>query len=155
RQIGRLGWLFSGLSRAIYLSPQEARVRPWFRDNGDKTKRLFYDLGPESVVVDLGGYEGQWTSDIAAMYACYVHTFEPVPQFADYIRNRFARNPKISVYEFGLAGSTRLEQITLDRDGTSLYRPGLMKQTIRLERAVDFLQEQQIYPVDLMKINIE
>jgi len=41
-----------------------------------------YDLNNDSIVFDLGGYEGQWASNIFSMYYCYVHIFEPVKKIA-------------------------------------------------------------------------
>ena len=66
-------------------SLQALRVVPWFRDNGDKTLRLNYELNEKSVVIDLGGYEGQWAADIFCKYVCSIHVFEPVKKFADNI----------------------------------------------------------------------
>ena len=44
------------------------RAAQWFKDNGDKTHRLNYNLNEKSIVFDLGGYEGQWASDIFSKY---------------------------------------------------------------------------------------
>lgn len=131
-----------------------SQIQAWFRDNGDKTHRLSYDLTPDSVVFDLGGYEGQWASDIFAMYCCLVHVFEPVPEFAEKIRLRFARNPKIQVHDFGLASVTESRNIAVHEDASSLFSEH-PNTAIRLVKASDFLAEQQIQSIDLMKINIE
>jgi hypothetical protein len=40
---------------------------------------LEYDLNADSVCIDIGGYEGQWASDIFGRYGCTIHVFEPVP----------------------------------------------------------------------------
>src|SRR5689334_20464611 len=72
----------SGLVRITTPTPE---LREWRRIDGDHTLRLDYDLGPESTVLDVGGYEGQFASDIVAMYGCRVEVFEPVPAFAQRI----------------------------------------------------------------------
>src|SRR4051794_9903313 len=82
--------------------PQTARIQPWLEACGDKTRRLDYPLDSKSVVFDLGGYEGQWASDITARFGCQVHVFEPLPAYAEAIKARFAGNPRIKVYPFGL-----------------------------------------------------
>lgn len=149
----------SGLLRraatAVWTSPAEARVRPWFAAQGDTTLRLDYDLSPQSVVFDLGGYEGQWASDIFAMYCCQVYVFEPVPAFAERIRRRFRCNPKVHVFQFGLGARNETARIGLARDASSLYRSGADGPEVRLVSAADFLREHAIAVIDLMKINIE
>lgn len=69
RACDEIGRFFYRLGGHIYRTPDEARARPWFRDQGDSTLRLDYDLNADSLVVDVGGYLGQWSSDIFAMLA--------------------------------------------------------------------------------------
>jgi len=143
------------LGKMVYQSPREKTVLDWIRDRGDKTLRLNYDLDENSLVFDLGGYQGQWTSDIFSMYCSTIHVFEPVVEFADAIERRFCRNEKISVHRFGLSNETGVMQISVDRDSSSLYKAGNDIRPARFVRAVDFMQERQVRTIDLMKINIE
>jgi FkbM family methyltransferase len=143
------------LAALAYQPPQKKRVIPWFNDNGDKTHRLNYDLNENSVVLDLGGYEGQWASDIFAMYRCHIHVFEPIPQFANSIRQRFARNSAIRVHNCGLGEKEAAVEMRLAADGTSIFASGNEKVTAQLVDVVAFLRQATIGHVDLMKINIE
>jgi len=138
----------------------EKRVIPWERVHGDQTLRLDYALSSDSVVFDLGGFEGQWTSDIFSKFRCTVHVFEPVPHFADRIRKRFEKNPQILVYPFGLAGRTTTAEVLLDGDRSSIYgknlgRENKRRQSLNLVNMQDFIAEHQVKHIDLMKINIE
>ena len=161
----RLGHLLSQAGAACYwLSRrvdrsrdhvQAARVRPFFDVRGDKTLRLFYDLNADSVVLDLGGYEGQWASDIFAMYQCRIHVFEPVVEFANGIRRRFVRNPRIVVRDFGLAERTGTASISIQADGSSMFKKGTQTCELKLIRAADYFEQEGIDHVDLIKINIE
>ena len=155
RILARLGHLCIRSSKKLYCSPHQQRVRRWFEDRGDKTFRLNYDLGENSLVFDLGGYEGQWASDVFSMYCCTVHIFEPVIEFADKIEQRFSRNARIFVHRFGLSNENRALPVSVNRDSSSLYRPGNDVRDARLVKAVDFMEENHIYKIDLMKINIE
>jgi FkbM family methyltransferase len=139
----------------VYRSPQEKRVIPWFADNGDRTLRLNYELAKNSLVFDLGGYVGQWTSDIYSMYCCTIHVFEPVAEYAEGIRRRFSRNTDVHVHQFGLAGCNQAVKISLDGDGSSILKQGREVEEIELVRASDFLEQNAIGQIDLMKINIE
>jgi len=142
-------------SARLYLSPHAIRTGQWWSIDGDKTLRLAYDLTPDSLVFDLGGYEGQWASDIFAMYGCLIHIFEPVPSYAEKISQRFARNPRIQTHPFGLAAKTGQEQISIDGVASSTFKSGGQSVTINLVRIMDFLRENNIASIDLMKINIE
>jgi FkbM family methyltransferase len=158
----QIGYLLQKSSKAlnqgaslIYQAPQQKRVIPWFADNGDRTLRLDYELDDNSLVFDLGGYMGQWTSDIYSMYRPKIHVFEPVAEFAESIRRRFSKNGDIQVHQFGLAGCSQVAKIGLDGDGSSILRPGRKVEEIELVRASDFLEQNSIHRIDLMKINIE
>ena len=136
-------------------SVQSIRVIPWFKDNGDKTHRLNYDLGENSLVFDLGGYEGQWASDIFGKYACFVHVFEPFAEYAQNIERRFEKNFKVKVYHFGLASRNSSETLYISADSSSVFSKGEKKAVIHLVRVVDFIKEHRVDKIDLMKINIE
>jgi FkbM family methyltransferase len=145
----------STFARKLYQHPREARVARWVKDLGDKTFRLDYDLNENSLVFDLGGYEGQWASDIFSRYRCNIHIFEPVAAFAKGIEQRFARNPKVYVHPFGLAAETREAIISVKKDGSSICREGKEREAVKLVKAADFFAENKIECIDLMKINIE
>ncbi len=138
-------------------SKQSLRVIPWFKDNGDKTHRMNYDLNSESNVFDLGGYEGQWASDIFSKYCCNLFIFEPYQAFFQQIEIRFLRNDKIKVFAFGLSDSTKEEYLGISDNGSSIFKQGNIegKARINLVKAVDFMKDNNINNIDLMKINIE
>jgi FkbM family methyltransferase len=127
----------------------------WRAVRGDKTLRLDYDLDGSSVVFDVGGYEGQWASDIVAMYACTVHVFEPVPQYFDGISRRFARNPRVVVHPFGLAARTRSETMRIAGNASSVFGGAGPTLAVELVGITEFMQSARIERIDLLKINIE
>ncbi|HKN46969.1 MAG TPA: FkbM family methyltransferase [Candidatus Polarisedimenticolia bacterium] len=155
RLASRAGAACFRLARAAYRSPAERRVEPWIRDRGDRTLRLDYDLDESSLVFDLGGYEGQWASDIFGRYACAIRIFEPVPEFADRIAERFRKNRKITVHRFGLGAVSGPAVLALAGDASSLYGSAGERRTIRLVKASDFFRDNGMSAVDLIKINIE
>ena len=53
----------------------------WIDDKGDSELRLNYNLNEDSVVVDLGGFKGDWSALISEKYSCNIHIFEPVREF--------------------------------------------------------------------------
>jgi FkbM family methyltransferase len=151
----------TSVAAGIRISERDRRARAWNAAGSRQTLQLEYALGPDSMVFDLGGYEGQWSSDIVAKYLCHIHVFEPVPRMADRIAKRFARNPLVAVHDFGLGPETTTAKIWLDGDASSMLHSrsarnkGLDVEDVRIIGFQEFLQEQAITAIDLMKINIE
>lgn len=146
------------LGKMVYLYPiekQEQRVLSWNDSNGDQTLRLNYNLNEKSVVVDVGGYEGQWASDIFGMYCCVVHIFEPVSKYAENIAKRFEKNKNIRVYPFGLSGKNERVYISCIGDQSSTIKKNDHLEQIKLIDAAIFFKENNLKSIDLMKINIE
>ena len=136
-------------------SAQAKRVIPWFKDNGDKTLRLNYNLNEKSMVFDLGGYEGQWTSDIYCMYNCTVYIFEPVESFYNQIVARFKKNKHIKPFMFGLSNDNKKETLSIEADSSSSFKKEGKLAEIELKKASEFIKKNKIKKIDLMKINIE
>ena len=147
--------VFKRLRMSILPTTQDKEYLRWLADGGDEALRYEYDLNADSVVFDLGGYKGQWASDIYARYNCRLLVFEPVPFFAAQIKAKFKRNPKIEVFDFALGASQRQEGIYMGDDESSLYKRQGKKETIQIEDVADFIKGQNITAIDLMKINIE
>lgn len=154
--IQNFGQFIVAFGRRLYLSPEEKRIAPWVNAHGDKTFRLDYNLNESSFVLDLGGYEGQWASDIFARYLCTIHVFEPVPIFAEKIAKRFAGNSKINVHYFGLGRETCNVNLHLAADGSSVFtNKNAESIIIQIIKVDDFLRENEFPFIDLIKINIE
>jgi FkbM family methyltransferase len=134
---------------------QRKTVKTWKRAKGDQTLRQNYTLDSNSVVIDLGGYEGQWASDIFARSCCRVFVFEPVRAFADKIKARFRANPKIEVFACGLGGNTRTETIHLGADGSSVFAKGGAVEKIEIVDAAEWFRARDLPDIALMKMNIE
>lgn len=151
------------LSKKLYISNEEERVKKWYENQGnspftkknDKNLRYDYNLEKNSLVFDVGGYIGQWTSDISSMYCCTIYVFEPVKEFANRIEKRFALNKKIKLFKFGLGGKSEIVEISVDNDASSIYKNDNEKEKIRIVDIIDFIQEYKITTIDLFKINIE
>lgn len=139
----------------LYLTQQSRRCKKWFADNGDSTLRLNYDLDENSIVFDLGGYKGQWASDIFSKYCCNVYVFEPVLDYYDEIEKRFLKNKKVRIFPFGMANRDCEMTIGIENDKSSLYKKGGKSETIQLKGFKEFCNDQQIKRIDLIKINIE
>ena len=138
----------------------QERVRKWQESNSDERLRTRYAcLNAESIVLDLGGFHGDFSLLMNARYGALCHVFEVIPDLCSRIEAARADNPKIVVHPFGLAGSTRREQLFLAEEGSSTFanRASEPRQiSIQLVRASEwFGKEVKGRSVGLMKINIE
>jgi FkbM family methyltransferase len=132
-----------------------AEVTRWIADKGDTTLRLNYPLNPDSVVFDLGGYEGWFAARIFGKYLSKVYVFEPYAKYCEDIRDRFLHNPNIFVFPFGLAEQNSTASLAISDEGSSMFKEAKETVNIQLVRAADFFAEKKISFIDLMKINIE
>lgn len=134
---------------------KEISYEKWIAHKGDSTLRVLYPLTDRDIVFDVGGYEGQWASDIFARYCCVIHVFEPVPSYAEAISSRFALNEKITVHPFALGQENADLSISVDGDASSLLQGGTELITVPVRKYSEWFAEAGIQDVALMKINIE
>ena len=125
----------------------------YFRDghNALITKRL--GLGPESIVLDFGGYLGDWTAEIVERYGCTVHVFEPVPEFAAAIRHRFDSDHRVIVHQFAVGELPGAKAINLAGDATGI---GVIGEPLIVDVVgAGYLVDNGIVRCDLVSMNIE
>jgi len=146
------------LKKRVFPSQHYLAVKKWREDNGDYILRFDYELGSDSLVLDVGGYEGQWASDLFSRYQCFISIFEPVNTFFARINERFVKNDKIRVYPFGLGGASRCDKIHVSADGSSIFGKSNFLEKINIVDVKGWIDNNIIpcnYEIDLMKINIE
>ncbi len=149
---------YSKLRKKQKIKASNPELINWWNDEGDQTHRINYKLSKHSVVFDLGGYEGNWTSEIHTKYNCKVFVFEPVYKFYESIREKFQQIPEVSVFQFGLACTDKKEKLFLQKDGSSILTKSNANdgyEVIELKCADVFFGKYNIQKIDLMKINIE
>lgn len=143
------------LRRRRHKSEYRRTVAQFYADGGDARFRFDYELSPDSLVLDLGGYEGQWASDLYARQRCRIEVFEPVAKFAAAISERFRRNRDIRVHALALGGSTRTETLSVHGASSSAYKSKSATEEVRFVDVAQWFEEQRVHDVRLMKINIE
>ncbi len=138
----------------------DERVRRWQANDSDERFRTNYPcLSPSSVILDLGGFNGDFSFRMNAQYGSICHVFELHPAWCKRIAADPRCNDKIIVHSFGLAGTTRQERLYVVGEGSStLCDRAQASDAIDAElvRAQDwFDSELPDTTVDLAKINIE
>jgi len=134
---------------------RNALAKPFFDAMGDDTLRLDYPLDEGSLVLDLGGYRGQFASDVYGRFRCRVLIFEPETEFCAFIRRRFKDNPSMEAFDFGLADKDCEISLVVDGSSTSAFGGEGRRVTGTLKGVGAFFAEKGLSKVDLLKINIE
>ena len=147
--------LAESLRTSMFPTDADRELQRWYRDGGDEALRYNYDLSESALVLDVGGYKGQFASDIYSRFNCRILIFEPVEAFATQIKNRFRRNAKIEVIAKALGSSRRKEAIALCNDGSSTWKSGPRTEDIYFEDVALVFSERKITNIDLLKVNIE
>ena len=161
----QIGDRLHSLSYRIYrkpLSVRDANVVRWFATpETEDGLRYEFDVSSGDTVVDVGGFLGDWTAEMAARYGCRVHICEPVAAFVFSLQKRFGRNPTITVHPYGLSDRDSIEIISVMSESSSLLRkmaschPHTSEETIQLRDGNEFLSKYASTDVAVMKINIE
>jgi FkbM family methyltransferase len=114
-----------------------------------------FSLNVNPIIFDVGGYKGDFVKICLDKYDNpLIYVFEPVTQFYEIIKERYADNPNIKVYNFGLSDENRIEYISEGADASSVFI-GIGTVEIKLKDIREFLFEENLFNVDLIKINIE
>lgn len=135
---------------------QKAHQR-WIADNGEN-KRYEYNLEANSIVWDVGGFEGEFADIIYKKYGCSVVIFEPVPRFYKMLSDRFKGNNKIVSHSFGLSNEDKILEFGIVGDASSSHlcsNEKLETQKLEVRDAAKFFREEGSKKVDLIKVNIE
>ena len=145
-------------TRRRYFPTPKEKVLKRFDDENGRIKTLEHpDLNDSSLILDIGGYLGDFTTEVFARYNCLIKVFEPIPTFADVMKKRFAKNNKIEVLSIGLGNQNKVEKIILDGDASTLHKKKKNKEetSVEIVDVVDWFNENNIQSVSLMSINIE
>ena len=141
------------LLKSIGLKNRAYYFSKWVTYNGDEKLLIKYPLNSDSIVVDVGGYTGYFADKIIDLYHPHLIIFEPVKKYHYLLKKKYQNNPKIKLYQRGLAAKTSFDKIYLADDGTSLIKKSGRSEKIQLIDAAEFIRK--IKNVDLMSINIE
>ena len=130
--------------------------RYWFNlfiSNGGDDRFLYdFDLNENSVVYDIGSFDGEYFTSISKKYKCNIHAFEPVTSFyTDSIANL---PPKVTLNNFALGSDSDDFDIALAGNSSSIFGTG-EKVTCKKVKFVDYVKKAGTDRIDLLKVNCE
>ncbi len=143
--------------RYPFVSEQEKAVIRFYETKSDR-KRTNIVLKEGEILFDLGGYKGDYSADILIKNPnIKSYIFEPVKKYAENIKKRFENCRNVFVYQFGLSDSNQDITINIQEESSSFIRdisPDV-KENTKVKDIHEFLLENNIKEIGLMKINIE
>jgi len=132
------------------------QISEWFRDNGDQTHILNYDLNENSKVMDLGGYTGVWIEGVLNKFNCNAYVIEPIKDFYDVMVEKFKDNNKVNLKMVGVANENKNDTIFLHGDESTTHTKNDGKEVeVTFETMDKILKDWDLMDVDLLQINIE
>jgi FkbM family methyltransferase len=130
------------IEQTPHISLNENSLAAWQHENLEHI-RYEYDLKQESIVVDLGAYQGEWATEIHKRYGCQVVVVEPT----EYIRD-FKYGPIVNK-----AAGTHEGKMSF---GGRAYYSSIFEQGDHEYDCFDVNKLIEHYEViDLLKVNIE
>ncbi len=146
-------YVLDRISRIIYSEKPNPSNLKWHANPENEWKRYEYDLNQDSLVVEVGGYKGQWTTEIFAMHQPNIIVFEPVPHQYELIKRKVQNNPKIKVYPYGLWNSNVSLKLAIHGDHSSLFQKYDESKLLPFIKASEFFSDTK--EIDLMSLNCE
>lgn len=145
--------IFHFLLKNVCLQNRWYYYSKWVIDNGDERLLTKYPLNSKSVVIDVGGYTGYFSNKIVELYNPHLIIFEPVKKFYEILKNKYANNKNVKIYNYGLSDKNSQQKIFLSKDGTSLIKKSSRSEKIKLVDVTEHITK--IKNIDLMSLNIE
>lgn len=127
----------------------------WFRDNGDNTHNLNYNLNENSIVMDLGGYTGVWAQQIINKFNPNIYIIEPIPKFFNSMVNKFKNNNKVKLLNIGISTVKKEDIIYINGDSTSSNLKNGEVISVKFNTMENILDIWGLDKIDLLQINIE
>jgi FkbM family methyltransferase len=128
----------------------------WITNQGDDVLSLEYPLNKDSWVLELGGYQGWWSSRIASKYDCNIIIVEPVPEYFDKLSLMFQDNKKVKLVNNAISSIERDVVLNIGTDGTSeTMIESDTKVTVKAITLETVLSSFNVEQIDLMQMNIE
>lgn len=115
--------------------------------------RFDYDLTPDSLVIDLGGYDGTWSRNIASLYQCRVICFEPVKEQFIQAQCNALGYPSICVINAAVSVGGSVTTIGISNNSSGVFSPSEERREVSVVKIIPLISV--VGRVALMKLNIE
>lgn len=130
-------------------------INTWREKDGDNTYALDWPIKEDSLVWEIGGYEGRWAAQMINKFNPTMHIFEPQDWAFRKLTGRFWDKEKVYVYPWGLwIDETSLPLHHYETDGASILNQGGLSQDCAFRDVYDILKAEP-KDIDVGLMNIE
>lgn len=136
-------------------------ITNWRVVDGDNTLALDWSLDENSLVWEIGGYEGRWAAQMVEKFNPEIHIFEPQDWAFEKLSARFWDNEKVYIYPWGLwVENANMPLHHFETDGASLLNHGGKTQMCEFKDIWDVLDiwkvlKEETKDIDVCLMNIE
>ena len=125
----------------------------FYRAGGERLLLAGLQLAADALVIDAGGFAGEFTAEVAWRFGARSVVIEPIPAFAAALRERFGGNRRVRVIEAALGAAAGELALSIAGDGSSAFgaAPGATVRARVMDAAALVAEE----PPALLKLNIE
>ena len=147
------------LYKYVFLKDLFHKIRVKDFMSKDEKKLFDIELKPHSIIFDVGGYEGSFTTRLLDKNSkSFFYIFEPIYKYYKSIKKKFENVDNVSVFPFGLSDENKTIPLELNFDRTS--HNGVLDidsnyELSNLKSISDFVIEKKIEQIDLLKLNVE
>jgi len=127
----------------------------WRQEGGQKRLFDYSWLQDGAVVLDFGGFRGEWSEMVLGFADCTCHVFEPHPRFAADIKTRFADKPNVIVHDFALGSENGTLKLSDEGDASSSVAAHGKSFDAPIRAVAGFFDQNDLPDIALAKINIE
>ncbi len=120
-----------------------------------ESDRLNYDLSADSIIVEVGGFEGWFAGELWNKFGARMYVYEPVLRFREKCEARFKENDKISILPYALGGSDGVAPVGIKGDMTGVFCGTEETEDVNVLDAHDALLSITPNGVDLLCLNCE
>lgn len=119
------------------------------------------NIDTDSVVVDIGGYEGNFSKTISLVFNPHIFIIEPANEFYNNLKKMFSNYYKIKVCNYAIGSSRREEILYACDDKSSFFQEWAEMEDedyfemVSVFTLSDFMKCNSINKIDLLKINVE
>ena len=117
--------------------------------------RYDYPLNPQSVCIDVGAYEGNWSRHIHQKTGARIDAYEPVRRFYDKARANLATLDMVRIYHAGVAATTKHVDIHVQNDSSGAFAGSADVEKCYMIGIEEVLRIASVPEIAVLKLNCE
>ena len=123
--------------------------------HGRGTPERYSDLKPGEIVLDVGGYHGNWAQRMTELYGVTVHAFEPHPRFIQHMQDRFSDRADVHVHGYAIGSKAGKLDLSDDENASSALVSSGQTVSGDIRKVADVFEDLALREIAVVKMNIE